>query len=154
MADYNDGFDFGIDDFGELQLDDLTYDIHKKEGNENKIQLSISRIKSVASNWFYDNAGADLELIIGKPCNADTAETGKTMISNALTMDNLWKENEFIIVSEISNNKKTISYTIYFKIYQQDSEIPSSATINVLLDLVKGVNINYGWKARDYECNY
>jgi hypothetical protein len=141
------GFDFGISTEGELLLDPDTYDIKRKTENELRLQLAYDRIKSVANDWYIDNIGSDLELLIGKPCNQEYAEKGKAMIASQLTFDKLWDQEEFYIRS-IIHSMTNIEYNIYLKIIDSDTGDTYSYEINATIDLVKGVNVRYGWEPR------
>lgn len=140
-------FDFGFSPDGEIIIDSETHDIYKSQEDELKIQLSYNRIKSISNNWFIDEVGADLEEIIGKACNETTAEYGKLKIIDVLTFDGLWNDKDIFIKSEIKNNIN-ITYNIYLKLHQSDTEEVYSYEINAELDLIKGVNVRYGWEPR------
>lgn len=142
-----DGFDFGFSPDGEIIVDTDTHDIYKSQEDELKIQLSYNRIKSISKNWFIDEVGADLEEIIGKACNETTAEYGKLKIIDVLTFDGLWDDSDIFIKSEIKNNIN-ITYNIFLKLRQSDTEEVYSYEIDAELDLVKGVRIRYGWEPR------
>lgn len=142
-----DGFDFGFSPDGEIIVDTNTHDIYKSQEDELKIQLSYNRIKSISKNWFIDEVGADLEEIIGKVCNETTAEYGKLKIIDVLTFDGLWDDSDIFIKSEIKNNIN-ITYNIFLKLRQSDTEEVYSYEIDAELDLVKGVHIRYGWEPR------
>ena len=142
-----DGFDFGFSPDGEIIVDAETHDIYKSQEDELKIQLSYNRIKSISKNWFIDEVGADLEEIIGKACNETTAEYGKLKIIDVLTFDELWDDKDIFIKSEIKNNIN-ITYNIYLKLRQSETEEVYSYEIDAELDLVKGVNVRYGWEPR------
>ena len=142
-----DGFDFGFSPDGEIIVDAETHDIYKSQEDELKIQLSYNRIKSISKNWFIDEVGADLEEIIGKACNETTAEYGKLKIIDVLTFDGLWDDKDIFIKSEIKNNIN-ITYNIYLKLRQSETEEVYSYEIDAELDLVKGVNVHYGWEPR------
>lgn len=142
-----DGFDFGFSPDGEIIVDTDTHDIYKSQEDELKIQLSYNRIKSISKNWFIDEVGADLEEIIGKACNETTAEYGKLKIIDVLTFGGLWDDSDIFIKSEIKNNIN-ITYNIFLKLRQSDTEEVYSYEIDAELDLVKGVHIRYGWEPR------
>lgn len=142
-----DGFDFGFSPDGEIIVDTDTHDIYKSQEDELKIQLSYNRIKSISKNWFIDEVGADLEEIIGKACNETTVEYGKLKIIDVLTFDGLWDDSDIFIKSEIKNNIN-ITYNIFLKLRQSDTEEVYSYEIDAELDLVKGVHIRYGWEPR------
>ena len=141
------GFDFGLDTTGEVIIDPDTHDIQRKTEDELRLQLAYDRIKSVANNWFIDHIGADLEVLIGKPCDQESAEKGKSMIAEQLTFDNLWDLHEFYIRA-IIKSMTNIEYNVYFKLVDESTEDTSSYEIIAEIDLVKGVNIRYGWEPR------
>lgn len=141
------GFDFGLSTSGELVLNQDTHDIEAKMDNELRLQLAYDRIKSVANNWFIDHVGADLESLIGKPCNKELAEAGKYLIIKQLTFDKLWDESEIHIKAAI-NDMINITYNVYFKIKDESTEDTSSYEIIAEIDLVKGVHIRYGWEPK------
>ena len=141
------GFDFGLNTDGEIVLDTDTYDIKARRNNDLRLQLAYDRIKSVSTNWFIDNIGADLESLIGKPCNKDYAESGKSAIAQQLTFDNLWDNHEFYIKAAI-NSMVHMEYSVFFKLKDETTEDTYSYEIIAVIDLVKGVNIRYGWEPR------
>jgi len=141
------GFDFSLDTNGELMLNPETWDIHHKMDNDLRIQLAYNRIKSVSTNWFIDEIGANLESLIGQPCNRDTAEAGKLLITQQLTFDSLWEQEEILIKATI-NNMINITYNIYFKIKDKDTDDTYSYELIADIDLVKGVRIRYGWEPK------
>lgn len=141
------GFDFGFTPKGELIIDKEIHDIKTTKEDELRIQLAYNRIKSISTNWYVDEVGADLEEIIGRACDKDTAEYGKSKIMHVLTFDGLWEKDDIFIKAEIKNNIN-ITYTIYLKITQQETEDVYSYEIEAELDLIKGVKIRYGWEPR------
>lgn len=141
------GFDFGLDTSGELVLNSNTWDIQAKTDNDLRLQLAYDRIKSVTNNWFIDKIGANLESLIGKPCNQDTAELGKTLINEQLTFDSLWDSSEIFIKASIIDMIH-LTYNVYFKIKDESTEDTHSYEIIADIDLVKGVNIRYGWEPK------
>jgi hypothetical protein len=114
-----------------------------------RLQLAYNRIKSISTNWFIDEIGADLESLIGRPCNTDTAEKGKTLIESVILYDELWKSKDLYIMANITDNNKKIVYSVYLLTYQSSDEATVITNeITVELDLVKGVKIMYGWEPR------
>lgn len=144
-------FDLGIDTSGELLLDTQDYvnDVLIKTGNDLKIQLTYNRVKSCLNDWYMDKSvGANLESLIGRPCNSNTAEIGKTMIEDSLTLDSLWKDEDIKITAELIGNTG-INYSILLRMYQGYSEEDIIiAEIQASLDLIKGVHVRYGWEPR------
>lgn len=141
------GFDFGFTADGEIVVNSFTHDIQFVQTDDLRIQLAYNRIKSISNNWFVDEVGADLEEIIGKPCTEEIAEYGKLKIVDVLVFDGLWDDNDIFIKTEIKNNTN-ITYSIYLKLYQSETEDAYSYEITAELDLVKGVFIRFGWEPR------
>ena len=141
------GFDFGFTSDGELVIDNISHDINNTVNDDLRIQLAYNRIKSITHNWFVDEIGANLEELVGRPCTKEIAEYGKEKIIKELIFDELWNKDDIYIKSEIKNNTN-ITYEIFLKIYQTESEDVYSYEIIAELDLVKGVNIRYGWEPR------
>lgn len=141
------GFDFGFTPEGEIVIDKESHDIQKSEADDLRIQLAYNRLKSISHNWFVDEVGADLEEIIGKPCTEEIAEYGKLKIQNVLLFNDLWKKEDIFIKSEIYGNTN-ITYNVFLKLYQKETENTYSYEIVVELDLIKGVYIRYGWEPR------
>ena len=141
------GFDFDISQEGELLLDAETHDIAAVNKNDLRLQLAYDRIKSVTTTWLYDEVGANLEMLIGKPCNQDTAKTGKNLITEQLTFDGLWEDSEIYIQAEIDSYIHLIFY-VFFKIYDENTDDTYSEEIIAELDLIKGVNVRYGWEPK------
>ena len=74
------GFDFDIDETGELVINQEEHEINKITDDELRIQLAYTRIKSIAHGWFYDEVGADLEELVGRSIKESTIEYGKEKI--------------------------------------------------------------------------
>ncbi len=141
------GFDFGITTDGELVVNKFSHDILKSCNDDLRIQLAFNRLKSVSNNWFIDNIGADLEELVGKPCNKSIINYGKQKIIDSLTFQNLWDKEDIYIKSQIINNTNIV-YNIFLKIHQAKVEDTFSIEISVELDLIRGVNVRYGWKPK------
>ena len=97
------GFDFNIDETGEIVLDIETHDIAKVSDTDLKIQLAYTRIKSCINEWFYDEVGANLEELVGRAAKTSTIETGRSRILQVLTYDKLWDDNDIFIQAIIEN---------------------------------------------------
>lgn len=138
------GFDFDIDELGELVINQEKHEINKVTDDELRIQLAYTRIKSIAQGWFYDYVGADLEELVGRSIKNSTVEYGKEKIINVLTFDNLWNEDDILIISNIQNSTHLI-YSVYLKTYTNDEFGEKSIELIIELDLVKGVKIRFGW---------
>lgn len=142
------GFDFSLDETGELNIIQDIHDIKTVEDNDLRVEMAYNRIKSVAKNWFIDEIGADIEVLIGRACSKKNAEMGKRLIIQALVFDQLWNEDDIYIKSEIKDNVHIV-YSIYLKMYQSETEETISTEIIAELDLIKGVHIRYGWEPRN-----
>lgn len=138
-----DGFDFAIDNLGDMLVNQSTYDTKSLEEDELRIQLAYTRIKSISHGWFYDYIGANLEELIGKPIQSSITDSGVKKIKEVLTFDNLWTNEDIYIQTTIKDSTHVI-YSVYLKTYT-DNEFEEKATIlTINLDLVKGVNIHFG----------
>lgn len=130
-------FDFGIDDSGELLFDNTSKDVRKREKLSLRRQIALCRIKSVTGDWFNTNIGADLEEFIGYKCNEDTANEIIESIETALSYDDFMQKEELFFIPQIELN--TISILVFIK----DLDNESPATINVRIDIVGGVKVQY-----------
>lgn len=142
------GFDFKIDEVGEVIIDPKNYDIASVSELDLKIQLAYTRIKSCINEWYYDEVGANLEELVGRAAKPSTVEVGKSRIIEVLTYDELWDEKDLFVQSIIENATK-LTYAVYFKIKTNDEFGETSKTIYVNLDLIKGVKVRYGWGTRE-----
>jgi hypothetical protein len=138
------GFDFDIDESGELVINEQEHEINKVTDDELRIQLAYTRIKSIAHGWFYDEVGADLEELVGRSIKESTIEYGKEKIINVLTFDNLWNENDILVISNVQDSTHLI-YSVYLKTYTTDEFGEKSVELTIELDLIKGVKIKFGW---------
>ena len=138
------GFDFDIDELGELVINQEEHEINKVTDDELRIQLAYTRIKSIAQGWFYDYVGADLEELVGRSIKNSTVEYGKEKILEVLTFDDLWNEDDILIISNVQDSTHLI-YSVYLKTYTNDEFGEKSVELIIELDLVKGVKIRFGW---------
>jgi hypothetical protein len=125
--------DLFITEDGDLVISDN--DLKTVSGDSFREQSAINRIKSVKSDWFYDNVGADMEEILGEPNTREVAEIGKNKIISVLTEDNLFEIDE-VFVKVVPIKKYSLLYMVAIK-----SNSGSPIAINVKLDLVRGVFI-------------
>jgi len=137
------GFDFNIDESGELVVNQQ-HEINKVTDDELKIQLAYTRIKSVANGWFYDHVGADLEGLVGSAIKESVIEAGKNRITNVLTYDNLWNQDDILVTANIRNSTHLI-YSVYLKTYTNDEFGEKAVELTIELDLIKGVKVKFGW---------
>jgi hypothetical protein len=132
-------FDFGINEEGDLIFDTDTLDIHSSTDDELRTQNAMCRIKSIQHDWYIDHIGADLEAILGQPNTSVSRSAGIEKITNSLTFDGLYKNEEIYI----EQNVKT-STTVQYQVYLRTFDGKSASIIIVDLDLVKGVNVVIG----------
>ena len=138
------GFDFDIDDTGELVINEQEHEINRISDDELRVQLAYTRIKSIAHGWFYDYVGADLEELVGLSIKESTVELGKDKILNVLTFDKLWDGDDILITANIQDSTHLI-YSVYLKTYTDDEFGEKSTELIIELDLIKGVKIKFGW---------
>ena len=138
------GFDFDIDDTGELVINEQEHEINRISDDELRVQLAYTRIKSIAHGWFYDYVGADLEELVGRSIKESTVELGKDKILNVLTFDKLWDGDDILITANIQDSTHLI-YSVYLKTYTDDEFGEKSTELIIELDLIKGVKIKFGW---------
>jgi hypothetical protein len=139
------GFDFQLDETGELVVDQDSHEVNAVAGDELRIQMAYDRIKSVSTGWFQDNIGANLEELVGKPINGNIVTTGKDKIIDSLTFDGLWSRKDIHVQSEVTD-ALTVNYSVYLRIFDSETKEESSKDITITLDLIKGVKIKYGWQ--------
>lgn len=135
--------DFKLDYTGELQVTE-NHDLDIVSDIEYKIQTSYDIIKSVSTTWFYDNIGADLEQHVGEPVTTNVLEGIKQQIIYHLTLNNFWNPDDILVVYKVKNATKVI-FSVFLRLYTDDAYKEESRQIDVELDLIKGVNIRYGW---------
>lgn len=138
------GFDFDIDDTGELVINEQEHEINRISDDELRVQLAYTRIKSIAHGWFYDYVGADLEELVGRSIKESAVELGKDKILNVLTFDKLWDGDDILITANIQDSTHLI-YSVYLKTYTDDEFGEKSTELIIELDLIKGVKIKFGW---------
>lgn len=138
------GFDFDINELGELVINEQEHEINKIADNDLRIQLAYTRIKSIDHGWFYDYVGANLEELVGRSIKESAVELGKDKIINVLTFDNLWDEDDILVISNVKDSTH-LTYSVYLKTYTEDEFGEKSTELIIELDLVKGVKIKFGW---------
>lgn len=135
--------DFKLDYTGELQTTE-DHDLETVSDVEYKIQTSYDIIKSVSTTWFYDNIGANLEQHIGEPVTPTNLESIKQQLIHHLTANNLWNTDDILVTYNVKKATKVI-FSVFLRLYTNDKYKEESREIEVELDLIKGVNIRYGW---------
>ena len=140
------GFDFEIEGNGELVLNHEDGTFSSVKENRLKCQLAYTRMVSCVNDWFYDEVGANLEELVGRHIIQSTIDVGKQRIEEVLTYDGLWDMNNIFVQHEVKNYTCLI-YTVYLRLRTDEPEKQKSVSFSVILDLVKGVKVRYGWKA-------
>lgn len=135
--------DFKLDYTGELQTTE-DHDLETVSDVEYKIQTSYDIIKSVSTTWFYDNIGANLEQHVGEPVTPANLESIKQQLIHHLTANNLWNTDDILVTYNVKKATKVI-FSVFLRLYTNDKYKEESREIEVELDLIKGVNIRYGW---------
>lgn len=130
-------FDFAISDSGELKFDISTKDIAETQEDGMVRQIALCRIKSIVNDWFNTTIGANLEEFIGEACNETTAKNVISAIENSLSYDGFLSKKDIYCISQVQKN----SIGILVFINSQYGDSPS--LINVRIDVVGGVKINY-----------
>ena len=138
------GFDFDIDELGELVINEQEHEINKIQDDELRIQLAYTRIKSIDHGWFYDYVGANLEELVGRSIKNETIELGKQKIIDVLTFDDLWSGEDILVISNVKDSTHLI-YSVYLKTYTNNEFGEKSTELTIELDLIKGVKIKFGW---------
>lgn len=98
MSDRFADIDLAITEDGDLAIDALG-DLLIVEDIAYVIQTVKDRLKSVAKDWFYDNIGADLEAVIGKPNTTDTAKELSDLVTQSLITDNFCSVDDIVIMA-------------------------------------------------------
>lgn len=130
-------FDFAISDNGELKFDINEKDVAKSKEDGMIRQIALCRIKSVVNDWFNTSIGANLEEFIGDVCNETTAKNIISAIENSVSYDGFLSKKDIYCIPQIENN--SIGILVFINSQYQSS--PS--LINVRIDVVGGVKINY-----------
>lgn len=129
--------DFAISDSGELKFDINEKDVATTKEDGMIRQIALCRIKSVVNDWFNTNIGANLEEFIGEVCNEATAKNIINAIESSVSYDGFLSKKDIYCIPQIQNNSIGILVFINSK-YQN-----SPSLINVRIDVVGGVKINY-----------
>lgn len=127
----------------ELTLEgDLSLDTNKNlkfvKKDELKLQIARCCVKSVQSDWYMDNIGADLERFIGLPCATSTVEAIKKQIVSSLVEQSIY-ETDCIYIEETELSKHKITLRVYLKNSQQLADC-----LEITIDAINGVHIQKG----------
>lgn len=110
-------------------------DLKSSLGSKLISQIIINRVKTMSPDWFYDGIGADLEQLLGKVNNKETALKGAELIKNALTYDGFIK-NDDIFVKPSPIDEFTIMYILAVRVSTSEELL-----FKVGIALSSGVNI-------------
>ncbi|AGF59595.1 hypothetical protein B0P06_006023 [Clostridium saccharoperbutylacetonicum] len=130
--------DFAISDNGELKFDISQKDAARAIEDGLIRQIALCRIKSVVNDWFNTNIGANLEEFIGEACNETTAKKIISAIENSVSYDGFLSKKEIYCISQLGKN------SIGILVFINSQYGNSTSLINVRIDVVGGVKINYG----------
>lgn len=129
--------DFKITPEGDLLLDtNKNLAIVKKD--ELKLQIARNCVKSVQSDWYMDNIGANLERFIGLPCSTATVEAIKKQIISSLVSQDIY-ETDHIYIEDLELSKHKIVLRVYLKNSQEKADC-----LDVTVDTINGVHIKKG----------
>lgn len=64
------------------------------------IQTVRNRLMSIASDWYYDNIGADIESFIGKPNNKETCDEIVRSITDSLISDGFCDFEDTLVTAQ------------------------------------------------------
>lgn len=131
-----DEFDVGLTDDGDLDLDSLNKEFTVVSENDYISQQVKIRVKTVNSDWFFDDLGADMEQLLGMPNTKDTAQKGISLIRNCLTYDR-FLTNDDIYIKPMPLDVDNVSFFLFVK--TPFTEKPLSFEVAVALSA--GINI-------------
>lgn len=131
-----DEYDIELTDDGDLNLDFFSKEFIVISENDYISQQVKIRVKTVNSDWFFDDLGADMEQLLGQPNTIGTAEKGISLIRNCLTYDS-FLANDDIYIKPMPTDVDNVSFFLFIK--TPFTEKPLSFEIAVALSA--GVNI-------------
>lgn len=130
--------DFMIGNQGDLSLKE-TVEIAECSGENLRKQMAVNRIKSVSKDWNECHIGANLESFLGESAKEETFRKMESTILNALCFDGYFQEDDIYIKTFLKENTY-VKILVYIKALNNKG----SFSIDVDLDLVKGVNVVMG----------
>lgn len=130
--------DFMIGKHGDLHLGEER-EISSCSGEKLREQMAINRIKSISKDWRESHIGSDLESFLGKDAKEETLRDMERQVINALCYDGYFQEDNVYIKTFLKDNSY-VKMLIYIKTLNNKG----SFSIDVELDLVKGVNVIIG----------
>lgn len=130
--------DFEISRDGDLVSDPARELISCSEDRMRE-QMALCRVKSVSKDWNEAHIGADLERFLGMDAKEEVLRQMESEAMNALCFDGYFQEDNIYIKTFLKDN----SY-VKMLIYIKTLNSKGSFSIDVELDLVKGVNVSIG----------
>jgi len=125
--------DIGLTVDGDLDLDgDFTI---VSENDYIKQQVNI-RVKTINPDWFYDDLGADMEQLLGKPNTKITAEKGISLIRKSLTYDG-FLDNDSVYIKPMPLDVDNVSFFLFIRTPFTDKPL----SFEVAVALSAGINI-------------
>lgn len=106
---------------GDLVLDEER-DLALASGVTYVAQQVYCRLKSVASDWFYDYVGADLEKFLGYPNTRETAEALSEKVKETLTQDGLLEPQE-LFIKPVPLDREMITLFVFIKVAENSEPI-------------------------------
>lgn len=127
MSDRFFGSDIVITDDGNLAVD-VNLDVATCFGIDYVVQSAKNRIRSVSSDWYHDNIGANLEVFIGQPNTQETATQIENAITVALTADSFCNNDEVAVFASPINSVTVLIGVFIDTEFQKD---PISFTVEL-----------------------
>ncbi|MGL5459833.1 MAG: hypothetical protein ACRDBY_09485 [Cetobacterium sp.] len=122
--------EFRINDFGELEKSNLTITY----SDEYIHQYVKNILKSIDTDWYYDNIGSNLEVFFGDFVTEEKTELIKDRIMKSLTKNGIVTVNNLYVDVSIDNMSAYIG--VHVRSVENTSE---SITIKFTLDLFNGL---------------
>ena len=129
--------DFKISDVGELVLNSKNNDISTVIEDEERYQQAFCRVHSVLHDSRTEIAEGREE-VISMPADDVTDKILKDKIVQSITKDGIYKDNDIYI--EILHDENYFNVQVYLR----NSDTLTRRQIELMLDLVEGVNIKIG----------
>ena len=114
---WTDDFDFGF-----VTEDNGMMSIMLCEDESAYAQNITNRIRSVRPDWFYDNKGADLELLLGEPNTMDTALKGAGQIRSVLCGDGFVPADD-LYIRPVPVNADTVIFFCFIQNPYHDGKL-------------------------------
>jgi hypothetical protein len=113
---------------GDLVFDEN--DLKLTAGPDFVVQSVYNRLKSVKVDWYYDNAGADLEDYLGQPNIPETGKAIEQRVIQSLTEDGLL-DSDNIFVKVVPINRTAIATYVFVKLPEMTDPLQFKVLINL-----------------------